>query len=423
MGPRAPDAGRRVDRRPDARIVRSALDEVKAIQTLLADVYRDPGDGRTLVRELVQNADDACAKRLVLAVLDQGWPEARNGLLRGPGLLVANDGPFPERDHGALHEALGGSKADDAAKVGRFGIGLKSVFHICEAFVYLGAEPGVLRPGALNPWAGTGDGGDADPRHPDWDTVEDGDRERLLSIAKRLFEEFENGLVLWIPLRRPAHLDRAQNRQYGLGHVCPAPEDVARWFGRPTSLALLLAQCGHLHSIEACRAPAPEMLDQPAQLARVVRPYFEPKRWVGRYDDDASTDVRDFEGTVEAAESTWSVVGVDALGHDTLRRLRSEPDWPLDTHWRDGRAVWVPRKALAHAAVTVLRPDGTHAEPCGARLRWAVFLPLDDDPDPRSSALVETAGHASTEAWDIRPARLLLAIPRPPVDPGRHGSG
>ena len=39
-------------------IVRSPLDEIKAIQTLLADVYKDAGDGRTLFRELVQNADD-----------------------------------------------------------------------------------------------------------------------------------------------------------------------------------------------------------------------------------------------------------------------------------------------------------------------------------------------------------------------------
>ena len=39
-----------IDRRPDARIVRSALDEVKAIQTLLSDVYKDAGDGRTLLK-------------------------------------------------------------------------------------------------------------------------------------------------------------------------------------------------------------------------------------------------------------------------------------------------------------------------------------------------------------------------------------
>ena len=34
---------RHVDRRADARIVRTALDEVKAIQTLLSDAYKDVG--------------------------------------------------------------------------------------------------------------------------------------------------------------------------------------------------------------------------------------------------------------------------------------------------------------------------------------------------------------------------------------------
>ena len=64
-----------VDVRPNAGIVRSPLDEIKAIQTLLADVYKDAGDGRTLFRELVQNADDAGAQRLGLVVLERGWPD------------------------------------------------------------------------------------------------------------------------------------------------------------------------------------------------------------------------------------------------------------------------------------------------------------------------------------------------------------
>lgn len=119
------DRSPNVDVWPNARIVRSPLDEIKAIQTLLADVYKDAGDGRTLFRELVQNADDAGARWLRLAVLERGWPDARNSLLRGPALLVANDGPFPDKDSKALHYAIGGSKEDDASKIGTFGIGLK----------------------------------------------------------------------------------------------------------------------------------------------------------------------------------------------------------------------------------------------------------------------------------------------------------
>lgn len=391
-----------IDRRPDARIIRSALDEVKAIQTLLSDVYKDAGDGRTLLRELVQNADDAGAERLVFAVLDRGWPQAGNSLLRGPALLVANDGPFPAKDRDALHRALGGSKADDTGKVGRFGVGLKSVFHICEALVYVGADGGILRPGALNPWAGTGDGGDADPIHPDWDGVGDEDLERLCRVAKLLLGGFDGGLLQWVPFRRSEHLDRAQDRQYGLGKVCPTPEQVAAWFGRPASLALLLAQCGHLRSIEADRVADPERLDARTKLARVARPAFGRGGWVGRHDDDAPTPDRTFSGRIEGTERAWSVLGIEALGLDTLRSLRSADDWPRDLHWRDGRSVWIPRKALAHAAVTVLRPDNGPAERCGARLRWAVFLPLDDDPNPRSSSLVEAVGRGSDlAAWDI----------------------
>ena len=44
---------RDIEVRRNAGIVRSPLDEIKAIQTLLADVYQDAGGGRTHFRELV----------------------------------------------------------------------------------------------------------------------------------------------------------------------------------------------------------------------------------------------------------------------------------------------------------------------------------------------------------------------------------
>lgn len=389
----------KIDGRPNARIVRSALDEVKAIQTLLADVYKDVGDGRTLLRELVQNADDARAERLVFTVLERGWPDAQNSLLHGPALLVANNGPFPAKDRDALHQALGGSKAGDAGKVGTFGIGLKSVFHICEAIIYVGAAGRVLCHGALNPWAGTGAQGDEDPLHPDWDKVDHDDRERLLGAANELLGGLNDGLIQWIPLRRTEHLDRAQDRQYGLGQVCPAPDEVSNWFGRSTSLALLLSQCGHLRSIEADQAASVETLSGRVPLARVSRP--TDTVWVGRPVEDRAVQDRTFGGRIEATGRAWSITGIEAVGSDVLRALRSDEKWPKDPQWRDGRSEWVPRKALAHASITILRPDGP-AEKVGVRVRWAVFLPLDDDPNPRTTTVVEALGPASGDtAWDI----------------------
>lgn len=389
---------RDVDVRRNAGIVRSPLDEVKAIQTLLADVYKDAGDGRTLFRELVQNADDACARRLRLTVLERGWPHAENSLLRGPALLVANDGPFPDKDREALHKAIGGSKEDDVAKIGTFGIGLKSVFHICEAFLYIGAAKSVWRGGVLNPWAGTGNSGSRDPLHPDWDAVGERDVERLRVAMRELLRETEDGLMLWVPLRRNEHLDRgADGLRYGLGDHCPGSQELCSWFGSSTPAALLLAQCGHLQTIDAQRVARPEDLSDRVMLMRVAR---QTVGWLGRYqNENRQCPERPFEGTIASQSSKWSVVGIESLDGRSLRDLRSEPDWPQYPDWRNGQYATVPRKALAHAAVTVLRPVDCDADQLGVRLRWAGFLPLDDDPAPNSSAIVESDG--PSPAWEI----------------------
>jgi hypothetical protein len=398
---------RPVVQRGDPRMKRSQLDGITDLRKLLEDVYKDAGDGRTLVRELVQNADDACAERLVFVVLDHGWKNARNTLLRGPGLLIANDGPFPARDQDGLHRAVGGSKGADTGKVGRFGVGFKSVFHICEAIVYVGADGNTLRPGALNPWAGTGDDPVADPLHPDWDKVSYEEASSLVEAATLLLGRFHDGLLVWVPFRRSDHLNRAEGRPHGLGQVCPSPEDVVAWFGRSTSLALLLAQCGYLQSIEAGHACDPSSLAQRTQLARLVRPGFDARGWVGRHEDDSSAPDRPFHGTIDdegakGAAQRWRVDGVEALGLPSLRELRDHPDWPRYEENEHGRLVSRKRKALAHAAVTIVRGDGLTAALRGARARWAVFLPLDDDPEPRSSGIVEQLSSSSVhDAWEI----------------------
>lgn len=389
-------------RRDDTRILRSALDEVKAIQALLADVYKDAGDGRTVLRELVQNADDARASQSSFVVLETGWSDAQNGLMRGSSLLVANDGPFTAEDRDAIHMALGGSKGEQADKIGRFGIGLKSVFHICEAIVYLGTENRTVRSGVLNPWAGTGSEGNADPLHPDWDKLEKADIQRLLKSAERLLGSFDNGLLLWIPLRCADHLDRAADRPYGLGQFCPGPDVIRTWFERSGSLALLLAQCGHLHSIKAYAAPTADSIPSRTKLVEVFRQNPDCATWVGRYRDDVSESNRSFNGIIKNGEQRTFVLGIEAIGHNGLRQQRTAQDWPHDLKWNNGKCNSIPRKALAHAVITILRPDKVSAKPGGARIRWAVFLPLDDDPQPRQSSVIENVGNvAGGTAWEI----------------------
>ena len=386
------------DRPPDiAGIVRDPLDEIKAIQSLLADVYKDAGDGRTLFREIVQNADDSGARRLTLTVLEDGWRDAQNSLLRGPALLVANDGPFPTKDRHALHKAIGGSKEGDVDKIGMFGIGLKSVFHICEAFIYIGAAQSEWRPGVLNPWYGTGEDGSADPLFPDWDVVGEQDRARLRVAVKHLLGETDDGLLLWIPLRRNEHDRGADGGRFWLGGHIPRSQELCSWFDCSTPAAILLAQCGHLQAIDARRAVNPETLGDSVTLMRVAR---QAETWLGRYREESSRFLeRPFGGEIESEASKWSVVGIESLDGRGLRDLRSRPDWPQSTASWNGRYATVRRKALAHAAVTVLRPAERDANPLGMRLRWAVFLPLDDHPEPSSSAIVESDG--PSPGWEI----------------------
>ena len=131
----------------------------------------------------------------------------------------------------------------------------------------MGAEESAWWAGVVNPWAGSGEGGDADPLHPDWDEIVGGDVERLRSVTTELLGNTSNGLLLWIPLRRPEHLDRgAEGRQYGLGERCPRPEDLCARFGCSAPAALLLAQCGYLQTIGAERAAGPESLHDHVRL-------------------------------------------------------------------------------------------------------------------------------------------------------------
>ena len=96
----------------------------------------------TILKELLQNADDAKATKFYVIldtrehkgerVLSEQWQE-----LQGPALLVWNDKEFSEVDIKGIQKLGIGSKHSDSEKIGQYGIGFNSVYHLtdCPSFV------------------------------------------------------------------------------------------------------------------------------------------------------------------------------------------------------------------------------------------------------------------------------------------------
>ena len=140
----------------------------------IRDLLRGYGSPGSILKELIQNAEDAGAPSMYVLQVS-GHPTAPHALLRGPGLLVANDGAFTQEHRDAITQISLGTKATEERAIGRFGKGLKGVFAWCEAFFIIastdqekGWPEASLIADLFNPWYGW--------RHQDWVDTFDGRR-------------------------------------------------------------------------------------------------------------------------------------------------------------------------------------------------------------------------------------------------------
>ena len=105
----------------------------------LKNILKDYKDGLTIVKEMLQNADDAGATEMNICY------DARQHTVRGetlffPGmaechgqaLLVHNNAMFTQDDFKNITKLAGATKAGKALKIGKFGVGFCSVYHITD---------------------------------------------------------------------------------------------------------------------------------------------------------------------------------------------------------------------------------------------------------------------------------------------------
>lgn len=116
---------------------------LRSIQSLLNQMAEGGIDtAGTVIKELLQNADDAGATELSV-LLDErqlpGGPDERYEALYSPALLIRNNASFRlasevegQGDFAALCDVANGHKRDQATAAGRFGIGFNSVYFLTD---------------------------------------------------------------------------------------------------------------------------------------------------------------------------------------------------------------------------------------------------------------------------------------------------
>ncbi len=347
---------------------------VENLRSLLRDQYV----ARSILKELVQNADDAQADTLYLAS-HGGFAGHSNPLLRVPALIVLNNGPFLPKDAIAFTQIGIGSKGGDDFAIGKFGRGLKSIFHICEAFFYFGSDdqqglkgPEYLspsNPGLLNPWEGT-------EYHTDWTC--DADITALLkSTIGGWLHDIPTWFCLWIPLKCDALLDDVEPIVQPA--LCSLDEILTEDF--PRNAAELLPLLRNLQTVTYWQNFEAPHLCVSLNTGALRRRYPADKG--NRQEGTLSGIIQGSIGCTDkfGQRQNYSYCGQEVLSQDLIfDQMRDCKDWPKVSKRgeKPGESTQEKDKTRPHAAVVFQQLPFCDQPTAALRLSRNVFLPLTD---------------------------------------------
>lgn len=328
------------------------------------------------MKELLQNADDAGAKHVVFGY-HVGFPKSKHRLLNGPALWVWNDGRFTSKDNQAIKFFGINNKAGESQTIGKFGLGMKSVFHLCECFFYIAKQGNEEFKSILNPRY------DDDPKNPfnEWEKIDESDYELLSSIlaSEMRDNKSEKGFLLWIPLRKKDHVNQDKN----LPIVARFPGEYKE--GDTNDLDFFT-------DLEA-RSRIGELLPILKHI-EVIRFKAEP------FSSDFETSIQsDTNNRLDHSTDGLSVRGhIHQTGEDEnkiayyvrqqkdtnlksiFQEIKSNEKWPSVRKINEGRMTDVKDKAEAQAALMYSRKRKKSNEKTGRLIiQWAVFLPLEEE--------------------------------------------
>ena len=102
-------------------------------------------DGGQILKELIQNADDAGAREVKFLYDGRSFDTMHLTTkhlekFQGPALYAFNDAIFKPEDWDGIQNLMRSNKKSDILKVGRFGIGFNSVYHITGLYMIVSAK-------------------------------------------------------------------------------------------------------------------------------------------------------------------------------------------------------------------------------------------------------------------------------------------
>ena len=113
--------------------------------TRLSNILKEYKDGLTIIKEMIQNADDAEATDVNIIydarhhttqkLLFEGMSDSH-----GPALVVHNNSTFTNEDFENITKLAGATKANKPLKIGKFGVGFCSVYHITDVPSFVSGE-------------------------------------------------------------------------------------------------------------------------------------------------------------------------------------------------------------------------------------------------------------------------------------------
>lgn len=351
--------------------------DIAEIRNLLAGYA---GEG-SLLKELIQNAEDAGSKELILR-LHPGDPAAPHPLLQTPALVVINDGDFTPGNFAAMQRASLGSKAGDTKSIGRFGKGLKSVFAISEAFFIFAQTDRKLgwhrdeRIFLLNPWS---------HQRQSWQDQAIAARTEITRILLQEFDRLDEPnkprLGLWLPLR---HQSQSQTNQW-IRNRFPAKESQLG-DTLASSLESLSDQLILLRSLRKV-----SLWDDSERIVNIV--FAENAQRMPDPESDGGLVRGSLLHSSREGETELSYTTHSTHAGDSLNDLTKSENWPKVINFdADGKSHFNQKdKGLPHVALSLVRKP-TSQPLSQLKTRWGVFLPVRDQIDRARINLIGDTG-------------------------------